>query len=413
MFYKDCVCGEKRLHVTICCMRKLLRSITLVVIGATGIVLLVACAGRKKLLPAAENPIIPVPRAIAPQTTTVPQAWPDGSAWVAESPASWTAGVPDVPSVTVVSTELAEDGSAATGSAGYAPESSATVSSGGFPMETPEPTPFSIVWISDTQSMAYCHYTDALESMGRWIVDEREEQNILYVVQTGDAVENGFSDWQWKNYDTCYDQFKGVLPYFGIAGNHETGMKRHSYEGYLARPNVSSIPRRNSFERGRAAYATFRAGGTDFLILGAGWDSELMAVDWMNDVLKTHPNFVAILLFHGYIQTNGTYTVVGKKMFEQVVKPNPNVRLVLCGHVLGTSVRFEDVDDNGDGAADRRVTALMYNYQDAGMDCGQLRLLTFSPVQRSLRVLTYSPYHKRYYRDYTYSSSDFLLVNVF
>jgi hypothetical protein len=129
----------------------------------------------------------------------------------------------------------------------------------------------------------------------------------------------------------------------------------------------------------------------------------------MNGILREHPNSVAILLFHGYIQTNGTYTVVGKKMFEQVVRPNPNVKLVLSGHVLGTAVRFEDVDDNGDGAPDRRVTALMYNYQNADMDCGQLRLLTFDPMARSLRVLTYSPYQKRYYRDFVYSSSDFLL----
>lgn len=281
------------------------------------------------------------------------------------------------------------------------------------PTETPVPTPFSIAWISDTQSMTYCNYTDALESMGRWIADEKDERNILYVVQTGDAVENGFSDWQWKNYDACYSQFKEMLPYIAIAGNHEIGMKRHSYTGYLSRRNVSEIPRRNSFERGRAVYATMRAGGIDFLILGAGWESELMSVDWMNGILREHPDSVAILLFHGYIQTNGTYTVVGKKMFEQVVKPNPNVKLVLCGHVLGTAVRFEDVDDNGDGAADRRVTALMYNYQHAGQDCGQLRLLTFDPMERSLRVLTYSPYLKRYYRDYAYSSSDFLLRNVF
>lgn len=279
--------------------------------------------------------------------------------------------------------------------------------------DTPVPTPFSISWISDTQSMTYCNYTDALESMGRWIADEKDERNILYVVQTGDAVENGFSDWQWKNNDACYSQFKEMLPYIAVAGNHEIGMKLHSYVGYLSRRNVSEIPRRNSFERGRAVYATMRAGGIDFLILGAGWESELMSVEWMNEILREHPDSVAILLFHGYIQTNGTYTVVGKKMFEKVVKPNPNVKLVLYGHVLGTAVRFEDVDDNADGTPDRRVTALMYNYQNAGMDCGQLRLLTFDPMERSLRVLTYSPYLKRYYRDYTYSSSDFLLENVF
>ena len=385
IFYKSRVYGTNQMHITISSMKKLLRSIALVVTSFAAVCLLAfstGCGG----FPSDVAAFADSSRACADLRLMAAQ--PE------EAPGRLIS-----PLVTAIILPPAHTPIPAVPSA--------------FPTDTPVPTPFSIAWISDTQSMTYCNYTDALESMGRWIVDEKDERNILYVVQTGDAVENGFSDWQWKNYDVCYNQFKDELPYIAIAGNHEIGMKRHSYTGYLSRRNVSEIPRRNSFERGRAVYATMHAGGIDFLILGAGWDSELMSVDWMNEVLREHADSVAILLFHGYIQTKGTYTVVGKKMFEQVVRHNPNVRLVLCGHVLGTGVRFEDLDDNRDGTIDRRVTALMYNYQNAGMDCGQLRLLTFNPMERSLRVLTYSPYLKRYYRDYTYSSSDFLLENVF
>ncbi len=281
------------------------------------------------------------------------------------------------------------------------------------PIPTPVPTPFSIVWLSDTQSISYHNYCYALRDMGRWIADERDERNILYVVQTGDAVENGFSDWQWENFDQCYNEFKDKVPFLAIAGNHEIGIRQHDYAGYLKRPYVSGIPSKNAFQQGRAAYATFRAGGIDFLILGAGWEAEEDATEWMNQVLKTHPDSVAILLFHSYINSGGKYSIIGKQMFEQVVKPNPNVRFVLCGHVLGTGVRFDDIDDDGDGVPDRRVTDMMYNYQHMEEDCGQLRLLTFDPLARSLDVLTYSPFKHRFYIDGYFRKSEFVIDDAF
>ena len=82
---------------------------------------------------------------------------------------------------------------------------------------------------------------------------------------------------------------------------------------------------------------------------------ETNARQWMNKVLQRYSDHVAILLFHGYIAEDGRYTVVGKNMFENVVKPNPNVRLVLCGHVCGTGHRAEDIDDTGDGVPDGSV----------------------------------------------------------
>lgn len=301
------------------------------------------------------------------------------------------------------------DPAAATESAGVSPTPTASP----VPSPTPVPTPFSIAWLSDTQNMSYYDFPGALECMGKWIVDERENRNILYVVQTGDAVDEGWVPKQWKHFDQLYDQFKDALPYFPVAGNHDVGLKWHGYEPYLARPYVQAIPAEYAFDGGRALYATFSAGGTDFLLLGAGWESEEDATDWMNGVLQEHPDDVAILLFHGYIKKDGSFTKVGKLMYEQVVTPNPNVRLVLCGHISGTGFRYDELDDTGDGVPDRGVNTMLYNYQEYYDNCGQIRLLTFDPAQRNIRVMTYSPFKDRYYKDSYFDAAEFTLEDAF
>lgn len=282
------------------------------------------------------------------------------------------------------------------------------------PTPTPVPTPFSMIWLSDTQVLAY-KYPDPLESMGKWIVENIEKENIRYVFQTGDLVENGYAPRHWANFDLCYNQFRDLLPYFPVAGNHDIAINHKDYAAYLERPFFAAYPPETLFEGGKALYAEVHDGGLKLLLLGAGWDAELAAVDWMNSVVKAHPDYSVILLFHGYIQASGGYTVVGKKMFEQLVVPNPNIKLVLCGHCSGTSgVRIEEVDDDGDGTVDRSVYALMYNYQDRKMpDLGQLRILRFDPMARTLTFTTYSPYTDRFYRDKDFQAETFTLEDVF
>ncbi|MEZ4508784.1 MAG: hypothetical protein R2881_03800 [Eubacteriales bacterium] len=68
---------------------------------------------------------------------------------------------------------------------------------------------FTIVWVSDTQDMAYRNRRDVLEKMGQWIMRNRDPLRIRYVVQTGDAVDNGASPWQWEAYDFLLRPFRG------------------------------------------------------------------------------------------------------------------------------------------------------------------------------------------------------------
>lgn len=272
--------------------------------------------------------------------------------------------------------------------------------------------PFTIVWLADTQEMAYGKYDHALQKMGKWIMESQKKMNIRYIVQTGDAVDNGASDWQWEVFDEMYLQFRGKIPYISAAGNHD--VKKNGYLEYLQRAQVKDIPKENRFREGESAYSTLETSGEKFIFVAIGYGVEEASVDWANEVLEKHRDYTAILQFHDYLQTGGRFGITGRAMFHALVEPNPNVRLVLCGHVKGVSSRIDELDDNKDGKPDRSVVQLMYDYQNAKDKCGQLRTLVFNPKDHSITVTTYSPVTKRYYRDYMFGDEvTFTLKNAF
>jgi Predicted phosphohydrolases len=272
--------------------------------------------------------------------------------------------------------------------------------------------PFTIVWLADTQEMAYGKYDHALQKMGKWIMESQKKMNIRYIVQTGDAVDNGASDWQWEVFDEMYLQFRGKIPYISAAGNHD--VKKNGYLEYLQRAQVKDIPKENRFREGESAYSTLETSGEKFIFVAIGYGVEEASVDWANEVLEKHRDYTAILQFHDYLQAGGRFGITGKAMFHALVEPNPNVRLVLCGHVKGVSSRIDELDDNKDGKPDRSVVQLMYDYQNAKDKCGQLRTLVFNPKDHSITVTTYSPVTKRYYRDYMFGDEvTFTLKNAF
>lgn len=261
---------------------------------------------------------------------------------------------------------------------------------------------FTIVWLSDTQDMSCHSYNQAMQKMGQWISEQKEILDVRYVVQTGDAVENGANPRYWTELDLMLDEFKNEIPYIGAAGNHE--VKKNGYLEYLRRPEVLSIPKENVYKNGEASFQTFEVNGYKFIIVATGYGIEEESVGWVNSVLQDHKDHLAILLYHDYMQTNGRFSISGKSMYRQIVVSNPNVFLVLCGHVCegshSVSSRIDTIDDNNDGIVDRNVNQLMYNYQSSGMDCGQLRTLLFNTEDHSITVTTYSPVTGRYYRDW-------------
>ena len=65
------------------------------------------------------------------------------------------------------------------------------------PTATPEPTPeppFSMVWVSDTQTMvAYPSMYEGFTAMCDWIVENAEARNFKLYLHSGDMVDNGLN----------------------------------------------------------------------------------------------------------------------------------------------------------------------------------------------------------------------------
>lgn len=271
--------------------------------------------------------------------------------------------------------------------------------------------PFTIVWMPDTQTSVYSQPA-AMAAMGQWVHDNREAENIVQVVHTGDLVNNGLKEKEWNVFETGYDPFKDEVPFFCIAGNHDLGVKAHDWSGYLARPYAHTVPEAQTFENGKAAYTLLSASGVDFIIIGAGSGAELESVDWINAQLAAHRDRVGILLLHEYLHAKYDLRALGESMLTSVVSVNPNLRLVLCGHFRGTDYR-QDVFDDGPDGGERVVHTMLCNYQHYTGNTGQMRLLRFDPLTRDIEVHTFSAYSGKTFKDDHFHSDTFVLEDAF
>lgn len=282
------------------------------------------------------------------------------------------------------------------------------------PSPAPAPTPFSFLWLPDTQQLSY-HEPEVLKSTGAWIAANVDMENLVGVLHTGDIVDNGFKEWQWENFNLALDQFSSKVPYYPVAGNHDIGVKRQDYSAYVARDFLNCFPDSQKFAGGIILYDIVEAGGLSFLLLCVGWEAARTegAIEWLDAVVHEHADLPCILLLHGYLNGKGEVMSVARFEHDDLVAKYPNVRLVLCEHSRGYSQLSESFDDDGDGFTDRIVHAIMYNMQGAD-NYGALRLLRIDPSDRSLEVISFSPYLDRPLKELEeYGPLDFKLENVF
>jgi hypothetical protein len=263
---------------------------------------------------------------------------------------------------------------------------------------------YTFIWMSDTQF--YTQSSPAiLFSMTEWCARQREALNIRYVIHTGDII-NLFSDEsQWANADAAFAQLNGI-PLFAAAGNHDidSGRNEIPFLHRFGQERLAFLPTYGgAFKNGIGRYDLLDMPNEKWLLLTMAFSISKEELAWMDDVLKAYPTYTAILCVHSYMDPEGKLTEDGKKLYEKVVVPNPNVRLVLCGHMWGVFHNAVKLDDNGNWLPDRTVYQLVADYQDeADYGSGYLCILTFDPQTDRMRVQSYSPY----LNDYNYFTSD-------
>lgn len=283
---------------------------------------------------------------------------------------------------------------------------------------------FTIGWESDTQyyneNQGYLAGTTGDDTFYQHQVDihdfllkQRDSLNLQYVMHTGDIVDdyvatdraagNDDPEYEWKNADAQYKRFdEAGLPYGVLAGNHDVGHAADDYSNfstYFGESRYRGNPwYGGSYKDNRGHYDLITVGGVDFLMLYMGWPAVNNAasndedIAWMNAVIQRYPERKVWIDLHEYMLTTGGLGPIPQRIFDEVVKANPNVFAVSSGHYHDAYTRTDAIDDNGDGQPDRTVYSMLFDYQglqEGGL--GYLRLLHFDNKDGRMIVRTYSP----------------------
>lgn len=268
----------------------------------------------------------------------------------------------------------------------------------------PKDKVFTFLWTSDPQWYSF-KYPEIIEHQNQWIAENYEDYDIRYMFHTGDFVNLPHSHEEWAVMTASYEDLDACgIPYGVLAGNHDVDGDDHTeFSQYFGAARYEDRDwYGGDYDDNFGHYDVMKIAGVKFIFLYMGYNETYSDEDiaWMNDVLKEYSDHVAILNFHDYLKVSAERSASGELFFEKVVLENPNVRLVLCGHNYLATRRYDAIDDDGDGTADRTVFQLMANYQ-ATLQGGNgfMRFMECDVENGTIASTTYSPYLDRYGSD--------------
>lgn len=262
-----------------------------------------------------------------------------------------------------------------------------------------DPDVYTIGWISDTQHYAG-KYPELYLLLTEFLAKEKDKLRLEYIVHTGDLVHNFADQDEWAVAKRAMQALNNI-PFGVLAGNHDIGKElefthygRYFGEAAMkARSNCSYYG--GSYQNNRGHYDLIPLGSRNFVFVYMSYSPDSACIRYVNKIFKKYNEHVGVLCVHDYFNSDMSYSAQGRLLFEKVVKANPNLYLVMCGHrymVGHTKVTLNDGHDE----PKRIVYELMSNYQAAGPKGGSayMQFLQIDEQKDEVRVLSYSPYTK-------------------
>jgi hypothetical protein len=262
---------------------------------------------------------------------------------------------------------------------------------------------FTIVALPDTQ-----HYSAAFPavftSQTRWIAENKNARNIVFVTHEGDIVDHYNLTSEWQAADTSISLLDNVVPYGMGPGNHDQPTTLYNQFFPYTRYQGQAWYGGHYGNLNDYNYQLFSGGGMDFVIVHLAFCPSADAVTWASAVLGTHSERIGIITTHGYLDASAQRAVSGcastQYLWDGLAVPNPNVHFMLSGHVHAESRRTDEANGHP-------VHQLLADYQErASGGEGWLRLLRFVPSDGTVYVQTYSPWLNRFETD---ANSEFTL----
>ncbi len=280
----------------------------------------------------------------------------------------------------------------------------------------------SILWNSDTQY--YSHFDNLnylYYEVNEYAVDLYNSGDIGYCVHTGDLIDRTDSGEEIALHEYgIADKAQSILddanvPNGVVSGNHDVFHSSADYKyyyQYFGEDRYNKFPwYGGSLNNNMHHYDLVSIGAYDFVFmyLGNYMEAEDDTIAWANAVCKAYPNRNVIICTHEYILPSGQYSGDrAEVIWDEIIVPNENVVMILCGHNEGVCDQMHQVGDS-----DRYVLEILADYQYANLDnengngilneingysCdgeGFVRLMTFNDAGQLIST-TYSPVADQY-----------------
>ena len=309
------------------------------------------------------------------------------------------------------------------------------------PPKLENPDSWTMVVVPDVQTyIKLIRNNGIVDIMNAWMVVNREKLRIQQVLFTGDltyhndhtTVNKGSNDLisseQWKAFSRLMKRLDGELPYILCTGNHDYGHggaeNRRCFLNDYFPTDRNPLSRRqlvgcseNAFglttlENAAYEFTAPHPDNRKFLVISLQFAPTDKVLSWAKK-LADQPRFkdhIGIVLTHSYIDWQGKRIPIekyalnkqggnaGEGIFQKLVYPAKNIRMVICGHIAAPDqwergISFS-MDKNSSG---KSVAQMAFNTQAIGGGWsgsggdGWLRLLEFMPDKKTVKARTFSP----------------------
>jgi hypothetical protein len=289
---------------------------------------------------------------------------------------------------------------------------------------------FSIILLPDTQNYS-SRYPELFYKQMDWIKENKNLLNIQYVVHLGDITNNN-KEYAWKVASLSFKILEDAgIPYSIVYGDNDMKNpdknyydgKRHTEFLHEYFP-VSRFNKPGSWWKGGFFdpekidnyYCLFNYKEHEYLIMNLELAPRSVVLNWADSIVSAYPSRKVLVVTHDYLDRYGnrlndlyTFALNGKDkkgklkgnnaeaVFKKLVKKNPNIILVLCGHKEGEFEKEVKIKSSDDSEKSRRVFEILSDFQDErlkGTDeksgKGLLRVLKFYPEKNEISISTVS-----------------------
>jgi len=296
-------------------------------------------------------------------------------------------------------------------------------------------TPFTVAVIPDTQGYVL-DYPEIFTQQVQWILDNKEELNIKFVIHLGDLI-NMIRLWgadeeieaEWVNADTSMSLLDGEIPYILAIGNHDyencnsgvpifpTDADARELTFFDDHFPVSRFSGYDWFGGGysdgtmRNSYSYFEVDDQEFMVMSLEFLFDDTVMAWAADILDANTDKHVIIVTHQYVSDQSAIDgLLGgdyynfpsynnpEDMWDDLFSDYSNISLIVGGHFVNDGVGRVIYYIDG-----QPINQCLSNYQGPTIEPmggnGWLRYYEFDMGNNEIEAVTYSPYLSQYKSD--------------